>query len=140
MRVSSLTLPLVAVGALVGCQIGCDGERAHKPVTPHPLAPGDGGIPGVGASAVAGQNGLPGQPGQPGEHGPLDVAPGSLDQLFAGLAAAEKGDPRGRVDIVIFGDSHTAGDAMTSRWRSIWQQRFGDAGRGVVGAGKLTWK
>jgi lysophospholipase L1-like esterase len=39
-----------------------------------------------------------------------------------------------------FGDSHTAGDAMTSRIRLTFQKRFGDAGRGLVAAGRPTAK
>jgi lysophospholipase L1-like esterase len=132
MRPSSFALVVVAFGALVGCQIGCDGERAHKTATPHtPAALGDGGVGGLPASANVGEPQWLGH-----ERDALDVAPGSLDYFFTALAAAEKNDPTGRVDIVFFGDSHTAGDAMTSRMRSVWQHRFGDAGRGVVAAGK----
>ncbi|MBA3458012.1 MAG: hypothetical protein H0T42_33325, partial [Deltaproteobacteria bacterium] len=39
-----------------------------------------------------------------------------------------------------FGDSHTAGDSMTSRLRVAWQKRFGDAGRGLVAAGRPAAK
>jgi lysophospholipase L1-like esterase len=38
--------------------------------------------------------------------------------------------------LLFFGDSHTAGDSMTSRLRITLQARFGDAGRGMVAAGR----
>ncbi|HEY0191348.1 MAG TPA: GDSL-type esterase/lipase family protein, partial [Kofleriaceae bacterium] len=68
----------------------------------------------------------------------LDAPAGTLDALFTGLAAAERKapDPAGRVLWLVFGDSHTAGDALTSRLRLTLQHRFGDAGRGLVAAGK----
>ncbi|HUS29661.1 MAG TPA: hypothetical protein VMZ53_14205, partial [Kofleriaceae bacterium] len=125
-----MALALVALGGLFGCQIGCDGERAHKSQTPHPpVAVEDSGLGALPASASSPQL-------TPEERGALDVSPGSLDYLFTALAAAEAGEPGGRVDVIVFGDSHTAGDAMTGRLRLVWQRRFGDAGRGVVAAGK----
>jgi lysophospholipase L1-like esterase len=66
----------------------------------------------------------------------LDAPPGSLDGLFTGLAAAERGDPGARVLWLFFGDSHTAGDSLTSRLRVTLQSKFGDAGRGLVAAGR----
>lgn len=68
--------------------------------------------------------------------GHLDAPRGTLDMLYKGLAAAEKAEPSSRVLMVFFGDSHTAGDSMTSRMRTTWQARFGDAGRGLVAAGR----
>lgn len=67
--------------------------------------------------------------------GNLDAPAGSLDQLFQSLAATERADPSGRTLLVFFGDSHTAGDSMTSRLRVTLQRHFGDAGRGLVAAG-----
>lgn len=48
------------------------------------------------------------------------------------------------VHILQLGDSHTAGDAITSAWRARLQARRGDGGRGVLApgrpyAGYLTW-
>lgn len=117
MRASSLALRLL----LLGCLIGCDGERAQRPARPRPVLV-DAGASDAAAPAVA--------------HDNLDVPPGSLDALFASLDAAERGDPGARTLLLFFGDSHTGGDFLTSRLRSTWQQRFGDAGRGLVGAGK----
>jgi hypothetical protein len=77
--------------------------------------------------------------------GYLDAPPGSFDPLFVGLAAAERAhddrrrgpaDPASRVLWLFFGDSHTAGDALTSRLRVTLQSKFGDAGRGLVAAGR----
>jgi lysophospholipase L1-like esterase len=70
----------------------------------------------------------------------LTAPAGSLDAWFAALARAEAGAADGRVLISIFGDSHTAGDAMTGRLRAVLQARFGDAGRGLVAAGRPPYR
>ena len=117
--------------ALVGCQSGCDGERAAKAMQPRPIgepAPGDA-MASAGADATAGE----------GDHlaaGFLDVPEGGLDALFTGLAAAERRESGGRVLVAFFGDSHTAGDSLTSHLRTTWQARFGDGGRGLGAAGR----
>jgi hypothetical protein len=118
-------LPIAIV--LGGCGSGCDGERIKPPVDPR----GSSGMlvdgaapPGDAETAIALGSGF------------LDVAPGSLDGLFKSLDAAERGDANGRALLLFFGDSHTASDSMTSRIRAQWQQRFGDAGRGLVAAGR----
>jgi len=41
-----------------------------------------------------------------------------------------------RVHILQIGDSHTAGDAITSAWRDLLQQKYGSAGRGVLAPGR----
>jgi hypothetical protein len=121
---------LLVLAALAGCGSGCDGERATKPTAPHPAEP----VTGAAVPAPEVDAGLPETIGF------LDAAPGTLDGLNTALAAAERGDPSGRVDILLFGDSHTAGDSMTSRLRQLWQHQFGDAGRGLVAAGHPPWK
>ena len=140
MRASSAALALALALAAVGCGSGCDGERTRHVMQPHPpAAPSDGGV----ALATP----APEDAELPHTAGYLDDPPGSLDQLFTGLAAAERArtdratpapvaDPAGRVLLLFFGDSHTAGDSMTSRLRAVWQARFGDAGRGLVAAGR----
>lgn len=60
----------------------------------------------------------------------------ALDSFFEGLRKAENKDKDGRVLIAQFGDSHTAGDNFTARLRKVLQDRFGDAGRGFLLAGK----
>ena len=119
MRASSL--------ALCVALIGCDGERAQRPASPRPLATDDGGIAVVSPTRPPLAEAAPGI---------LAVPAGSLDALFASLAAAEAGEPGGRTLLAFFGDSHTAGDFLTSHVRVTWQRRFGDAGRGLVAAGK----
>jgi lysophospholipase L1-like esterase len=57
------------------------------------------------------------------------------------LRKLENGAP---VHILQIGDSHTAGDAITSAWRTRLQARYGAGGRGVLAAGRpyagyLTW-
>jgi lysophospholipase L1-like esterase len=124
MRATSLVLVLAAVGC--SCN---DRTRSTVAVNPHETAAvGSGAVP-----AVVSQQ-------QQQERGALDAAPGTLDDFFRGLAAAEANDPAGRVDVVQLGDSHTAGDALTSRMRLVLQHQFGDAGRGLVGAGKPPYK
>ncbi len=56
----------------------------------------------------------------------------ALDAFYDGLARAEAGASDGRVAIVQFGDSHTAGDSFTGRLRHVLQKKFGDAGRGFL--------
>jgi lysophospholipase L1-like esterase len=126
---SAIAIAAVTV-ALLGCGSGCDGEHAKRPVAPHettPPAPGDAEV-----AAVA----EPSEAGVEAAIGFLDAPAGSLDGLFKGLAAAEHGDANGRALLLFFGDSHTAGDSMTSRLRATLQSRFGDAGRGLVAAGR----
>ncbi len=112
--------------AVAGCGSGCDGERLKPPAPPRsPIArPTDAGMPTdpeVRDVAITGF---------------LDAPRGSLDMLHISLAAAERSDPAGRVLFLFFGDSHTAGDSMTSRLRVTWQRQFGDGGRGLVAAGR----
>jgi len=120
--------PRAAVlGVLV--HLGCNGAGVDAgprgPVTPEaapPAAIADAG-PDDAADAAGGGSYL--------------VAPlGTLDPLFTALDRAERGDPDGRVLLVFFGDSHTAGDQMTSYLRRVLGGRFGDAGRGLVLAGR----
>src|SRR5690349_1793781 len=122
MRIGSLVLCL-----LVGCS-SCDGERAQKIAPPRPPSP-TGSDDGTGTSITP-----PIDAEYPHALGFLDAPAGTLDAFFDGLAAAERLEPNARVDMLFFGDSHTAGDSMTERLRISWQTRFGDAGRGLVAA------
>ena len=129
--------PVFAIAcALAGCGSGCDGEhrRIHAaPQPPQPLHIGADAaiaVPGAAPAPPSIDASVAAAPGY------LDAPPGSLDALFAALAAAERGDPTARVLWLFFGDSHTAGDSMTSRLRVTLQSKFGDAGRGLVAAGK----
>jgi lysophospholipase L1-like esterase len=127
MRAASLSF--AGLLAAAGCGSGCDGERI-KPTPPRsPITPlDDGGVPVVASDGGGGASEV--------GAGYLDAPPGTLDHLYRALAAAEQSDPNARVLLVFFGDSHTAGDSMTSRVRVTWQHRFGDAGRGLVAAGR----
>jgi len=51
----------------------------------------------------------------------------SLEQLRAGKVE--------RVSILQIGDSHTAGDHFSGRLRELFQEKFGNAGRGMMPAG-----
>ena len=131
MRATDCLLTIPVALALLGCQVGCDGERAsHKPVPPRSPALEDAGV----ATSEGGDGGT--RVGVPQSAQYLDAPPGSLDMFFTGLAAAERGEAGARVLISQFGDSHTAGDYMTRRVRRTLQAKFGDAGRGLVAAGK----
>ena len=118
---------------LVGCG-SCDGDRSKNlHAVPTPTATPDGAVSGVTNLGSASEVML-------STIGYLDAPAGTLDGLFDGLATVDRGDPAGRVVLEFFGDSHTAGDSMTGRLRATWQARFGDAGRGLVGAGKVPTK
>jgi len=129
---ASRTIAFALACALAGCGSGCDGERRKLLVAPPRVSqvPDDAASPIAEPPADARPTALPGF---------LDAPHGSLDALFTGLAAAERHDPSGpsgRVLWLVFGDSHTAGDSLTSRLRFTLQRKFGDAGRGLVAAGR----
>src|SRR3954468_6946794 len=68
---------------------------------------------------------------------------GSLEPFFARLRASGPGDGA-PVHIIQIGDSHSAGDMVTSAWRTRLQARYGAGGRGILAAGRpyqgyLTW-
>jgi lysophospholipase L1-like esterase len=68
---------------------------------------------------------------------------GALAPFFARLRASRPGDGA-PVHILQIGDSHTAGDMITSGWRTRLQARYGAGGRGILAAGRpykgyLTW-
>ncbi len=117
---------------------GCTGS---PPIEVHPKTPAtiepavttattaDGGVGGGDEVATAADP-------PPAPPPALTVPAGALDPLFAALALAERGDPAGRAAVVVFGDSHTAGDHMTGTLRRELGGRFGDAGRGFVLAGR----
>jgi lysophospholipase L1-like esterase len=131
MRADSLAplAALAALAALGGCS--SDGERRAPELPRAPRAVADADAD-AGIAALA----EPADAALPPPVSLLDAPSGSLDALFTALVAAERRDPGARVLWLFFGDSHTAGDAMTSRLRVALQRRFGDAGRGLVAAGK----
>src|SRR5512140_2021510 len=121
---NKLALSCIGALALVGCQLSCDGERAKGAQAPKPPDPQASGQGSAGAALDPTGEGPKIEP----TIGFLDAPAGTLDGLYAGLAAADRQDASGRVLVLFFGDSHTAGDSMTSRLRTTWQLRFGDAG------------
>ena len=60
----------------------------------------------------------------------------ALAPYFAKLAAAREAPGVPPVHILQIGDSHTAGDAVTSAWRAMLQTRLGIGGRGVMPPGR----
>ena len=67
------------------------------------------------------------------------TSPGSRDEplapLFEALLALERGHRHHPVVVIQLGDSHTAGDRFSGHLRTLFQQRFGAAGRGVLPPG-----
>jgi lysophospholipase L1-like esterase len=61
-------------------------------------------------------------------------SPPELARFFRDLQRLEAHE-LDHVHILQLGDSHTAGDALTGRLRSRFQERFGDAGRGLMPPG-----
>lgn len=129
MRLVSALPSLGAALALIGCEVGCDGDRMPAPQQPKPP---ESRVTAAGTGDRITSDGV--------RTGYLDAPTGSLDHLFTMLAAAERSEPNARALLMFFGDSHTAGDSMTSRLRSTLQSRFGDAGRGLVAAGRPAAK
>jgi hypothetical protein len=123
--------------ALAGCSggSGCDGERAKPPETPRTRTGSGAQVPAPDAAVR-----VPTDEPVPASAGYLDAPRGALDALFRALDAAERRDHNGRVLVAVFGDSHTAGDSMTSRLRTLWQPKFGDGGRGLVAAGRPKYR
>jgi lysophospholipase L1-like esterase len=143
---SGVHVVFALVCVLAGCGSGC-GEHRQVLGAPRPVASADAGVAiAVTAAPPAAPAADAGVPAPPASY--LDSPNGSLDPLFVGLAAAERAkteppdhyDPSTRVLWLVFGDSHTAGDSMTSRLRVTLQNKFGDAGRGLVAAGRPPTK
>jgi lysophospholipase L1-like esterase len=68
---------------------------------------------------------------------PVLTAPaGALDGFHAALDRAAAKDPGGRALVLVFGDSHTAGDQLTGTLRRELGKHFGQGGRGFVLPGK----
>ena len=110
-------------------QVGCDGER-RAVGTARSRGMLDGGAGMVPASRLATMPAA--------RYAAASMRRPARSILCShGLAAAEtRRSERAASLMLLFGDSHTAGDAMTSRLRSRCSTKFGDAGRGLVAAGK----
>ncbi|MEO3433371.1 GDSL-type esterase/lipase family protein [Inquilinus sp. CAU 1745] len=65
----------------------------------------------------------------------LDGQARVLEPFFNALAELEDGSADGPVVVVQLGDSHTAGDQFSGKIRERLQQRFGNAGRGMLPPG-----
>jgi lysophospholipase L1-like esterase len=70
-------------------------------------------------------------PNRPSDLG--DATP--LLPFYQALDALESGRSAGPVAMLQIGDSHTANDAFSGRMRMLAQDRFGDAGRGMLPPG-----
>ncbi len=63
----------------------------------------------------------------------------ALKHFYEALAALDAGQSHDDVNVLHFGDSHTAADFETGPLRRALQARFGDGGRGFVALGE-PWK
>jgi lysophospholipase L1-like esterase len=127
-------LGALAFAAACDGAAGGGGSGFPRPQAPRPDALDAAAAPAADAAPDDGADPL--APGGPA----LVAPPGSLDAWHAALARAEAGAVDGRVLVSMFGDSHTAGDHLTARLRAELQRRFGDAGRGIVAAGKPPYR
>ncbi|HVK77788.1 MAG TPA: GDSL-type esterase/lipase family protein [Kofleriaceae bacterium] len=133
---SSLVAAISWAALLGALATGCNGQAVEaQPKVPSPEA----AMPVVAGPTDGGVGGDEGDPTAPVALPPapvIEAPPGALEPFYAALDRAERGLPDGRVGIVQFGDSHTAGDHLTGFLRRALGGRFGDAGRGFVLAGK----
>ncbi len=125
----------------------CPWGPAVSPLDPH-LEPDPSPAPPQKARKAPPRKGVPKKPA-PRKPAPKKVAPKPtradilepqrLAPFFQALEALEKDPASPRVDILFFGDSHTAADLLTSRVRSRLQTHFGDGGPGLLLPG-LPWR
>lgn len=64
------------------------------------------------------------------------LAPFPALSAFHQALSELQGGKRTRVTVVLFGDSHTQGDRFSGALRDLLQERFGNAGRGMLPPGK----
>lgn len=122
----------------VSCMWSCDGGLAPSgpgPQPPRVASP-------VHDAAAAAPDASPAVPGGPSAtvEPALQVPPQALDHFYASLRAVENHTAHARAVVLFWGDSHTAGDALTGHLRGQLTARFGDAGRGYVAMGKPPMK
>ncbi|MBK9030739.1 MAG: hypothetical protein IPL61_05265 [Myxococcales bacterium] len=122
MTTPRLIAALLALGACAGAPTDVPPRSPASPEAAPPTAVLDAGVDDGPAPVAA----LP----------LLTVPPGALDGFHAALARAEAKDPDGRALVMVFGDSHTAGDQLTGTLRRGLGARFGQGGRGFVLPGK----
>ncbi len=70
---------------------------------------------------------------------PPPYKPHRLDGFFRTLFDVEDPEVDRTASVLHVGDSHTASDTITGRLRELFQQRFGDAGRGYAYPGR-PWR
>ena len=121
----SATAGVLSGATLGGCRGATNDASPRGPTeAAPPTAPGDAG---TDAAALAPELALP----------VLTVPPAAFDLFYAALDRAAAHDAsNGRALVMMFGDSHTAGDYVTGTLRRGLGARFGDAGRGFVLTGK----
>lgn len=110
--------------------MGCSSSTAdHVPRTPSEAAPPPDELTDAGADDAPPPDAAVALP-------VLQDPFGTLDPFYAALDRAAVKDPDGRALVMVFGDSHTAGDHLTGTLRRGLGGRFGDAGRGFVLTGR----
>jgi lysophospholipase L1-like esterase len=109
-----LSVALALAGLLIGCAPETTGAAPSSPAAPvSPVSPAPAIIDAASTATVA--------------------AP-ALGNFFHDLQRLEAGQIE-HVRILQLGDSHTAGDVLTGKLRALLQERFGNAGRGMMPPG-----
>jgi lysophospholipase L1-like esterase len=140
---------LAGCGDTVPVRAGALGEQAVAPrVSRGPVqttsASSDTATPPAAALAATApvddpqDQGIIRSAGSGGTLGALEN-PGALKHLYEALAELDAGQSHDDVNILHFGDSHTAADFETGPLRRALQSRFGDGGRGFLAIGE-PWK
>ena len=113
---------IIAALALLGVLLAGCGEPAAAPSSSAPARATLASASGAGDMVVALQA------------EPIANRPPPLAAFFRALERLEQHDGA-PVRILQIGDSHTAGDYFPGALRALFQQRFGDAGRGLMQPG-----
>ena len=138
------SLQVLTMGSLLGC-------------SPSALGAGSGGPGSLGRSVPERPLDLPMRPDRVSGHSALrpgladsgpplerigeprsieDPEGRGLAAFLAALGSLERGEARGHVRVLHYGDSHVAADLYTNEVRRALQQRFGVGGQGFVLPGK----
>ena len=117
--VMRLSVALALISLVVSCAPATRGQET---------GPGQIGTWGGGGRVISGLSG-------DRSSGLVGQGEGALGTLFANLRALELGQVETPIVVVQLGDSHTAGDYFSGQLRRRFQERFGAAGRGMMGAG-----
>jgi lysophospholipase L1-like esterase len=133
---------LGACGDTVPVRAGIVSEQAAAPRLSRAQAPaaaqGGAGLSPENGGGGVDEDAIVRAPGSAGALGALEN-PGALKHFYEALAELDAGQSHRDVNVLHFGDSHTAADFETGPLRRALQSRFGDGGRGFLAIGE-PWK